>query len=139
VDLGGDGSALAARKTVIDNVRFATLDGVPLLTNNGLPMPQAAIKMTYIGSGDGKNWVQKDEVFVYNYNQVPGDNFQVFYHEQAPTSSCSNPTFDSRGYADNVGSPVAGLSNLLSWTFSDRLGGRGRARDATTRSDRWTH
>ena len=49
--------------------------------------------MDYSASQLTNNLIQRDEVFVYDYNQVPGDNFQVFYLEQAPTmSSPSRPT-----------------------------------------------
>ena len=65
------------------------------------------------------NLIQKDQVLVYNYNGVAGDNFQVFYPEQAanyvvPVSVVSQ--FDPTVHRI-VGAPVAGLTNQQCWNL----------------------
>jgi PKD repeat protein len=73
-----------------------------------------AIVMKFHPNGHS-NFIQKDEVFVYNYNRVAGDNFQVFYLEQAPDFIVPQTTFMSNGQVDNQGSPEAGLTNQQNW------------------------
>jgi hypothetical protein len=49
-------------------------------------------------------------MYVYNYNQIAGDNFQVYYTEQA--ASYIVPATDNLG---DIGAPVAGLTNQQCW------------------------
>ena len=59
----------------------------------------------------------RDEVFVESFNGVMGDNFQVYYLEQAP--SYIMPQTRQTAAADGVviqGSPEAGLTNQENWT-----------------------
>ncbi len=74
-------SGLPARRHDIRNVRFATPSGSALV----------AISMYYASEvgGTPTNRTQKDEVFVYDYNGVVGDSFQVYYDETAPAGSIS--------------------------------------------------
>ena len=71
---GADG--LPAMSVILDNDTFDSEPGLPL----------QAISMIYTTSSLGTygycNLVQLDQVFVYNYNRVSGDNFQVYYNEQ---------------------------------------------------------
>ncbi len=68
--------------------------------------------------GDNLDYTHTSIVRVYDYNQVPGDNFQVFYREQ--NAGYVLPQTDmtllgSRNWGD-VGSPEAGLTNAQNWT-----------------------
>jgi hypothetical protein len=74
-----------------------------------------AIKL-YYSDGDSHNVVVPDQIFVYNYNGVAGDNFQVYYVQQAPNyvvpqtgQTSSNPA------RPVIGAPVAGLTNQQLW------------------------
>jgi hypothetical protein len=46
---------------------------------------------------------------VYNYDKVVGNNFQVFYQQQAPDFVVPQSS------GSTVGSPVAGLTNQQNW------------------------
>ncbi len=75
--------------------------------------PQLNIVMGYRdGSGNGGfgNYIVPDTVFVTDYNGVAGDNFQVFYNEQAPGFLVPQ-TNSTR----TIGSPEAGLTNAQNW------------------------
>ena len=61
---------------------------------------------------DRANLIQSDDVYVYDYNGVPGDDFRVYYLEQAPDFVVPQ-TGSSSGL---TGSPVAGLTNQENWT-----------------------
>jgi hypothetical protein len=56
-----------------------------------------------------------DQVFVYAYNGVAGDNFQVYYWQQAATYVMPQTVLNDDGTAKVLGAPVAGLTNLLTW------------------------
>src|SRR5262249_38303027 len=96
-----------AKTTIISNVRFAA----------PLQRPLLAIRMNYLQDGAG-NLIQLDQVFVYDFDGVAGDNFQVFYWEQAPDFIV--PKSDNY----TVGSPVPGLTNEENWQqFGIAIGG----------------
>src|SRR5262249_36312629 len=80
------------------NVHFAAPAAQPLI----------AIQMNYLADRSG-NLIQTDRVYVYDFNGVVGDDFQVFYWQQAPDFVVPQ----SNG--DTVGSPVPGLTNLENW------------------------
>ena len=56
-------------------------------------------------------------VWVYNYNQIPGNNFQVFYREQNPSYVLpqTDPSLLSGRGDGQIGSPQAGLTNIQNW------------------------
>jgi hypothetical protein len=106
--IGAPGSApygpdMPPKETIIRNVRFATVNG-PVGGN-----PQHAIAMDYTLHGGSANLVKRDAVFVYDFNQTPGDTFQVFYHEQRPDFVVP------RSNGNLAGSPEAGLTNAQNW------------------------
>ena len=72
------------------------------------------------------NLVQLDEVVVTNFDKVPGDNFQVFYTEQAPSYVMPRSTYQTaRPQVTMVAAPVAGLTNAQVWdTYKLAIGGR---------------
>ena len=91
------------RKFIFRNVKFEPLGTSPLDT----------INMRWIRD-DEVSWKKADlieltQVFVENYNQVSGDNFQVFYKEQAPDAIVLQAT------SLHTGSPSAGLTNQANW------------------------
>lgn len=102
---GGDGS-LPPRLTLINNVRFGALN---MAVPEGPEWTPCNICMGFATNLPNVNIIQKDEVKVSNYNGVAGDNFQVFYREQAPN-------FIVPQSSDGVtGAPVAGLTNAQLW------------------------
>jgi hypothetical protein len=119
--VGGSGAPTNAKKTVISNVRFDPYPGAPSFTT---------IDMDY--SAYANNYVQKDEVYVYNYNGIPGDNFQLFYLEQAPDfvvpqTAYYGPDYNGDGVGDFVavhGSTETGLTNAQNWAkYGIAIGG----------------
>jgi hypothetical protein len=94
---GGDG--MPPRRTFIDNVTFAQVNG----SVGG--DPQFNIAMAFNVDSRNANIVQLDQVFVTNYNGQAGVNFQTFYAEQAPNYIVPQTT---TGLA---AAPVAGLTN----------------------------
>jgi PKD repeat protein len=119
-----NGSAgLPAKSTVIRNVRFAAPQGSPLV----------AIEMdfTTVGEGTGGqcNLISPDTVYVYDYNGVAGDNFQVYYAEQAATYVVPQTT------SSLTGAPVGGLTNQQTWVrYGIAIAGAVAPADATTRT-----
>jgi hypothetical protein len=107
----GTGNSLEVR-----DVRFrlvADLPNVPAPSN--AIQPAANIQMKAIG--EQIDYTRPSIVRVYNYNGVAGDNFQVFYREQA--AGYVLPKTDMARLATRVwgtvGSPVAGLTNAQNW------------------------
>jgi hypothetical protein len=99
----GSGAPLTGRTWIISNDVFAPLPG-------GAPF--TAIDMDYAPTG-ANNFIALDQVKVYNYNGVVGDNFQVYYVQQAPdfiVPQTNAATWD-------VGSPQAGLTNAQTWAL----------------------
>ena len=101
------GPAMPPKETIIRNVRF---DTVAAPTGGG---SQYAIVMGYTTHHGSANLVQRDRVFVEAFDGVPGDDFQVFYNEQAPGFVIPQSS------GNLAGSPEAGLTNARNW---DRYG-----------------
>ena len=99
----GGGKMLPPRITTIRNVQFGRVTG------DGASGEQMDVEMAYRPSGANTNVVVPDEVIIYDFNNKPGDNFRVYYKEQAPTFTIpeSNPEL--------VGAPAPGLTNLEAW------------------------
>lgn len=107
--VGAPGSAfesatLPPKTTIIRNTKF---EHVP---TNPWGVPLYAIYMWYDGHFGYQNLIVADQVFVFDFNQVAGDNFQVFYNEQ----SASRIMPQTNGTI-LIGSPVAGLTNQQNW------------------------
>jgi hypothetical protein len=110
-DSVGTGNSLEVR-----DVRFRLVTDLP---SGPYPsstiQPAANIQMKV--TGDQIDYTRPSIVRVYNYNGVTGDNFQVFYREQA--ASYVLPKTDTSRLATRewgvVGSPVAGLTNAQNW------------------------
>ena len=67
------GCDLPERTQIIRNVRFGALPGAPL----------RSISMDHTTHGGSADLANRDEVFVYDYQGEPNNNFRVYYHEQA--------------------------------------------------------
>jgi len=109
-DRPGNGNALELRNDSFTLV--STLPPGPAsLSTVG---PPRNIAMTNASFG---NLTQPSTVKVYNYNQVQGDNFQVFYNEQSPgfIMPQTNPALLSSTNDGTIGSPAAGLTNAQNW------------------------
>src|SRR5207248_9170248 len=66
---------------------------------------------------DTTNLVQLDELFVYDYNGVVGDNFQTYYLEQAGSYVLPQSTYNSDGTKRLTASPQPGLTNEQAWAL----------------------
>jgi hypothetical protein len=117
------------RDIVINNVQFVA----PLAGQSFL-----AIQMNWYAQYQLTNGVpltQLDQVFVYNYDGVSGDNFQVFYTQQAanyivPQADVFNPDGTPNLLS---GAPVAGLTNAQVWAqYGIAIAGGVAPSDATT-------
>jgi len=89
------------RQTRVVNCRFDPYPGFPLVS----------ISMDYYTGHYDTDVVQRDEVFVYDYQGVPGADFRVYYREQRP--SYIVPKSNSSTALN--GSPVSGLTNQQNW------------------------
>ncbi len=74
-----------------------------------------------------------DQVLVTNYDDVAGDNFQVFYSQQAADTVVPQSVLNSDGTARVLGAPVAGLTNAQAWAqYGLAIAGAVAPSDATT-------
>lgn len=87
----------------LDNDLFSTMT----LTNAGSSPTSYAIYMGFGGPFDPRDLSRYSLVYVNDYNQVSGDDFQVFYHEQAANAimPASDPTWYSRLSPSRIGAP----------------------------------
>ena len=109
----GNGNSLELR-----NVKFIMTPNLP--DGPAHPDPnQTSANICMVLLQDRSDLTQPSVVRVYNYNQVPGDNFQVLYREQAynyPMPQTDPSLLDTRTEG-LIGSPVGGLPNLLNWNM----------------------
>ena len=76
-----------------------------------------------------------DQVFVYAYNGVAGDNFQVYYWQQAATYVMPQTVLNGDGTSKVLGAPVAGLTNQQAWAqYGIAIAGAVAPASATSRS-----
>ena len=74
------------------------------------------------------DYMQSDQFFVYNYNNIVGDDFQVYYTEQAAN-------FIVPQEPGGVGSPVAGMTNEEEWNaYGTAIAGAVAPSTATTQA-----
>lgn len=67
----------------------------------GQPYGNGVFRM--VGGGEGMTL--PDKFYVYDHNQVPGDNFQLFYSQQAPNFIVPAITYGSDGTQLTMGAP----------------------------------
>jgi len=99
-------TGLNPREIHVRNVRFKALNVNPI-NQNSPPYPSIKMDPKTIKS----HLLVATKVFVFDYNQTPGDDFQVFAPEQDPNFILPESTFLANGNPDIIGSPVAGLTN----------------------------
>jgi hypothetical protein len=118
----GGGSHLAKRTVIMRNVKFDHVSGA-----GGTPLYD--IYLNFLTTGRANfNWIQQDEFYVYDYNQIAGNNFRVYYNEQAAGFILPQTS------AIGLGSPVAGLTNQQNWdTYGIAVAGSIAPSSATTR------
>lgn len=118
------------RTTIIRNVKFDT-QGVPQ-NNKQDPL---TIEMNYGWSSNlNPNLTQQDRVFVYDYNQVSGDDFQLYYLEQASDFLVPSSIYNNDGTLKLTAAPVGGLTNQQLWARYG-LAIAGAVAPTTTRRD----
>ncbi len=106
-----DLTTVGSRTVVVDNVRFDKLNRPDDATWG----PQSNILRSSSAFNAGRtNWIALDQTFVYNYNGVSGDNFQVFYPDQAASAPAPQTVY-SDGSLIMLGCPVDGLLNGDCW------------------------
>ena len=122
----GGGVSLTPRRITIRDVLFAALPA-------GVPKAQEQLNISVgcdINNNNNSNWIQSDQVFVYNYNRVSGDNFRVYYNEQEASF-----VIPKTGVNGCVGSPEAGLTNAENWAkYGIAFAGEVAPPDVTTRA-----
>ena len=76
------------------------------------------------------NIITVDQVFVYNYDQSSGNNFQVYYTQQTASSIMPQSGSITLSF---IGSPVSGLTNQQNWnTYGIATAGAVAPSNATT-------
>jgi uncharacterized repeat protein (TIGR01451 family) len=104
---------VAARKVIVNNVVFGYL-----LSADKVDLgPQSNIAMIDKQTTTPQNFVQLDQLFVYSYNGVAGDNFQVYYEGQAASAIVPQSIYNSDGTTQITGFAQAGLSNSQTWSM----------------------
>ncbi len=98
----------------VRNVKFGM---IPLLGTGPSSDPRPPANIYMLLTGDAKDLVNTSIVRVYDYNQVPGDDFQVYYHEQDASYILpqTNPVLLSTRENGDIGAPEAGLTNAEAW------------------------
>jgi len=128
---GASASDLPPREVIVRNVRFAAV-GMADRSDYGR---QANIRMDGTVFAHSTTLTQSDRLFVYGYNGVAGDNFRVYYLEQAANIILQQSLMRWDGSVMLVqGSPEAGLTNQENWEkYHIALAGEVAPADAVAR------
>ena len=101
----GGGVNLPPRRVELHRVLFGD---VPADT----PFPQVDIRPEYkLDYGPNINAIVSNRIIVTDYNRVTGQNFEVFWEQQAPDFTVPQ----TGSFFGLVGAPVGGLSNQQAW------------------------
>ena len=100
---------LSPKRLEVRNTQFATMNVSPL---SGIS--PYAINMS-LDPKPISHLVQENRVDVYDYNQITGNDFRVYFSEQAPGFTVPQSTFRSNGSPLLIASPEAGLTNQQNW------------------------
>lgn len=105
----GASGGLQPRKVIIRNVKFDAWPSKPL----------QSISMAY-SNVPVRTIVEKDQTLVYDYNGIPGNNFQVFYKEQSadfvlPQTITEYVEAYKKSYTRLEACPEGGLTNQQCW------------------------
>ena len=110
----GGGVMLPPRRVELHRVLFGDVPGYAGAD------PQSDVRPEFNLEKVNTNTIVSSQIVVTEYNRVPGDNFEVFQQQQAP--SFIVPPNGPNGL---VGSPVAGLTNEQAWAqFRIAVSGR---------------
>jgi PKD repeat protein len=104
------GSLSAPRLTTIQNVRFSSVK----YAITGKSQEFIAMHYVTLGLGDGgRDMIEPDQVQVVNFNGVVGDNFRVYYMQQAAgfVMPVNNLIQGLRG------APTSGMTNQVCWNL----------------------
>jgi hypothetical protein len=104
---------ISPRITNVRDCTFAT-PNVPDQSSG----PKENIYMDDLLGGDVFNIIASDQLFVYDYNGVAGDDFQVYYLDQSPSYVMPQSTYNSDGTPRLDASPQAGLTNQQLWALN---------------------
>jgi hypothetical protein len=118
------GAIYLPKSLVLQNDSFAAPSGFSLNAIDMLFLPNGGI------TGNMQiNLTSPDQVFVYNYDQVSSDNFQVYYTQQTASSIMLQTGY----YYGLIASPVSGLTNQQNWnTYGIATAGAVAPSNATT-------
>ena len=100
---------LSPKRLEIRNTRFEAMN-VPQISGSAPYDIHMALNPKPIS-----NLVQENEVVVNSYNQIAGNDFRVYFSEQAPGFIVPQSTFRSDGSPLMIASPEAGLTNQQNW------------------------
>jgi hypothetical protein len=92
-------------KVTCDTSNMPSLGGVEPTT----------IQMNYKGQGFVWNLTLSDQAFVRDYNQVTGDDFQVYYTQQDASFIMPQTTYNADDTPSVLAAPVASLTNAQAW------------------------
>ena len=105
---GPDGRLMKNRTTILRNNKFENV-------TNSVAFPKTSITMRYSTQQGSAGLSQLDEVYVYDYNQISGNNFRLYYTQQAPSfiiPQTQNLVLNSvPTSAWLAGCPASGLTN----------------------------
>jgi hypothetical protein len=126
VDYSAD--ILTPRRYVIRNVRMTQIGQIDETTPVGnvvlyyIDQPTVAVTLP-------------DQMDFYDFNGVVGDNFRVYYAEQAPDFIVPVSLFNDDGTRSRIGAPIPGLTNAQAWALYGVAVGGAIAPCTTTRPD----
>jgi hypothetical protein len=128
--VAANASIIQPRQTLINDVQFASPGAGQSYTT--IYMGWFNSDQLAVGSVDV---IQLDQVLVTAYNDVSGDNFQVYYTQQAASYVVPQSVQNSAGITVVVGCPVAGLTNAQAWSqYGIAIAGAVAPSDSTTMS-----
>ena len=101
----GGGAMLPPRRVELHRVQFGDVQA-------DTPFPQFDIRTEYkLDYGPNVNAIVSNRIIVTDYNRVTGQNFEVFWEQQAPSFTVPQ----TGSLFGLVGAPVGGLSNQQAW------------------------
>jgi hypothetical protein len=121
------------RTTVINNVRFGSVN----VADGTYNFAKSFICMDGRPTAAATDFVTGDKVLVYQYNGVAGDDFRLYYQQQAANAVIPSTTYFPDGTTVlSLGSPAAGLTNARAWQqYGIAFAGAVAPLNSTTRSD----
>ena len=100
---------LSPKRVELRNIKFAPMSVPPLsgITPYMISMNHQPQTISHL--------VQENSVYVYGYNQISGNDFRVYFIEQAPDFVVPKTTYRADGTPLMIASPEAGLTNQQNW------------------------